>query len=233
MFEIGWSELLVIGVVALIAIGPRELPGVLRTVGLWLGKVRRMAAEFQGHFQEALREAELTDLKKEVDAIRDTAHNFASGITDATRINDPTPPPAPTDPIPGGPPPPLAAGPQPNGVPPQAPAEPHALGASADEPLLPFPDQPQPLPAPAEQAVLPFPAEHQAVVAKEPAVPAPVAPAALPAAAEPHATPALQAAPAPPADFGLPPPEPPAPVTNKDFAAAVTVLPPKAGESGG
>jgi sec-independent protein translocase protein TatB len=69
MFEIGWSELLVIGVVALIAIGPKELPGVLRTAGQWIGKIRRMAAEFQGQFQEAIREAEMTDLKKQIDDV--------------------------------------------------------------------------------------------------------------------------------------------------------------------
>ena len=67
MFEIGWGELLVIGVVALIAIGPKELPAVLRTVGQWLGKVRRMASEFQSQFQEAMREAEMADLKKQVE----------------------------------------------------------------------------------------------------------------------------------------------------------------------
>ena len=65
MFDIGWSELLVIGVVALIAIGPKELPGVLRSVGHWMGKVRRMAAEFQDQFREAMREAEVADLKKQ------------------------------------------------------------------------------------------------------------------------------------------------------------------------
>ncbi|MFL5001870.1 MAG: Sec-independent protein translocase protein TatB, partial [Xanthobacteraceae bacterium] len=52
MFDIGWSELLVIGVVALIAIGPKELPGVLRTLGQWMTKVRRMANEFQNQFQD-------------------------------------------------------------------------------------------------------------------------------------------------------------------------------------
>lgn len=77
MFDIGWSELLVIGVVALIAIGPKELPNVLRTVGHWMGKIRRMASEFQGQFQEAMREAEMADLKKQVDDITTTA----SGIT--------------------------------------------------------------------------------------------------------------------------------------------------------
>jgi sec-independent protein translocase protein TatB len=79
MFDIGWSELLVIGVVALIAIGPKELPGVLRMVGQWMGKARRMAAEFQGQFQEALREAEMADLKKSFDEVREAASDFKSG----------------------------------------------------------------------------------------------------------------------------------------------------------
>ena len=76
MFDIGWSELVVIGIVALIAIGPKELPSVLRTVGQWMGKVRRMASEFQGHFQEAMREAEMADLKKSVDEMTDAAKGF-------------------------------------------------------------------------------------------------------------------------------------------------------------
>ena len=67
MFDIGWSELLVIGVVALIAIGPKELPGVLRALGHWMGKVRRMASEFQDQFREAMREAEVADLKRQFD----------------------------------------------------------------------------------------------------------------------------------------------------------------------
>jgi sec-independent protein translocase protein TatB len=67
MFDISWSELLLISVVALVFIGPKELPGVLRTVGQWTGKIRRMAGEFQDQFREAMREAEMADLKKEVD----------------------------------------------------------------------------------------------------------------------------------------------------------------------
>jgi sec-independent protein translocase protein TatB len=74
MFDIGWGELIVIGVVALIAIGPKELPTVLRTVGQWMGKVRRMASEFQGQFQEAMREAEFAELKKQVDGIGEGAN---------------------------------------------------------------------------------------------------------------------------------------------------------------
>jgi sec-independent protein translocase protein TatB len=67
MFGLGWGELVVIGIVALIAVGPKELPTVLRTIGQYMGKVRRMASEFQGQFQEALREAEFADLKKEAE----------------------------------------------------------------------------------------------------------------------------------------------------------------------
>ncbi len=67
MFDIGWSELVLIGLVALIVIGPKELPTVLRTAGQWMGKVKRMASEFQGQFQEALREAEVADLKDQAD----------------------------------------------------------------------------------------------------------------------------------------------------------------------
>src|SRR5215217_9497454 len=67
MFDISWGKLVIIGVVALLVIGPKELPGVLRQVGQWMSKIRRMASEFQGQFQEAMREAEMADLKKQFD----------------------------------------------------------------------------------------------------------------------------------------------------------------------
>jgi sec-independent protein translocase protein TatB len=97
MFDIGWSELVLIAVVALIAIGPKELPGVLRMVGQWMGKARKMAAEFQGQFQEAMREAEMADLKKSFDEVKEAASGFASGnimtslqndVSSALRIDD-------------------------------------------------------------------------------------------------------------------------------------------------
>jgi sec-independent protein translocase protein TatB len=75
MFDISWTEFLLIGVVALVVIGPKELPAVLRTLGQWTRRVRSMAADFQGQFQEALREAEMADLKKQVD---DIAHDIKS-----------------------------------------------------------------------------------------------------------------------------------------------------------
>ncbi|MGA2944558.1 MAG: Sec-independent protein translocase protein TatB [Xanthobacteraceae bacterium] len=73
MFDISWTEFVLIGIVALIVIGPKELPGVLRTLGQYTRKVRGMAAEFQNQFQEAMREAEMGDLKKQVDEM---AHDF-------------------------------------------------------------------------------------------------------------------------------------------------------------
>jgi len=96
MFDIGWSELVLIGVVALVAIGPKELPGVLRMVGQWMGKARKMAAEFQGQFQEAMREAEMADLKKSFDEVKEAASGFAGGglmtslqkdVSDALRVD--------------------------------------------------------------------------------------------------------------------------------------------------
>lgn len=97
MFDIGWSELVVIAVVALIAIGPKELPGVLRMVGQWMGKARKMASEFQGQFQEAMREAEMADLKKSFDEVKDIATGASPGnlmtslqkdVNDALQIGD-------------------------------------------------------------------------------------------------------------------------------------------------
>jgi sec-independent protein translocase protein TatB len=105
MFDIGWGELVVIGIVALVVIGPKELPAVLRMLGVWMGKVRRMASDFQGQFQEAMREAEMADLKKQVDQITETARDFTqfdpmetarkeieSAIEDKPQADTPAPP---------------------------------------------------------------------------------------------------------------------------------------------
>jgi sec-independent protein translocase protein TatB len=69
MFDIGWTELVVIAVVAILVIGPKDLPRAMRTVGKYSGKMRRMARDFQNQFNEALREAELDEVKKEVQSI--------------------------------------------------------------------------------------------------------------------------------------------------------------------
>jgi len=69
MFDISWTEFVLIGVVALIVIGPKELPGVMRTIGQWTRKIRGMAADFQRQFEREMRDAEVADLKKQVDDI--------------------------------------------------------------------------------------------------------------------------------------------------------------------
>src|SRR3981081_3194806 len=97
MFDIGWSKLVVIAVVALIAIGPKELPGVLRMVGQWMGQAGQVASAIPGQFQEAMREAEMADLKKTFDEVKEAATGFTSDnvmtslqkdVGDALRIDD-------------------------------------------------------------------------------------------------------------------------------------------------
>jgi len=69
MFDIGWSEMAVIAVVALVVIGPKELPGALKTFAYWMKQARKMAREFQSGVDEIVREAELEDARKAVTAV--------------------------------------------------------------------------------------------------------------------------------------------------------------------
>ena len=82
MFDIGWSEMAVILMVALIVIGPKDLPRVARTVGKWTGKARGMAREFQRSFDDMAREAELQDIKAEMDKLSrvDVRHRLEETI---------------------------------------------------------------------------------------------------------------------------------------------------------
>ncbi len=73
MFDVSWGEMFLIGAVALVVIGPKELPGVLRATGQGLAKLRRMAADFQYQFQQALQEAELDKVKDQVSGLTETA----------------------------------------------------------------------------------------------------------------------------------------------------------------
>jgi sec-independent protein translocase protein TatB len=73
MFDFDASKLVILGIAALIFIGPKDLPRVLRQVGSFVAKMRRMASEFQGQFMDAMKESEMEDLKKDMQKIADQA----------------------------------------------------------------------------------------------------------------------------------------------------------------
>jgi sec-independent protein translocase protein TatB len=83
MFDFSSGELLLIAVAILVFVKPKDLPAVLRTIGQWTGKIRRMAGEFQDQFREAMREAEMADLKKDID---EAASKFTAGADPFTDI---------------------------------------------------------------------------------------------------------------------------------------------------
>ena len=72
MFDFGWIELLIIGLVMVLVLGPKELPHAMRSIAKAMRKARRLAAEFQGHFDDMLRETELDEVKKQVDQLKRT-----------------------------------------------------------------------------------------------------------------------------------------------------------------
>ena len=79
MFDLTSSKLLIIGIVALIVVGPKELPFLLRTIGKYVGMIRRQATEFRAQFDEAMREAELDSIKKDLETVaRDTENTIRS-----------------------------------------------------------------------------------------------------------------------------------------------------------
>jgi sec-independent protein translocase protein TatB len=96
MFDISWSEILIIGIVALLVVGPKELPALLRTVGKYIGIVKKQAAEFRAQFDEAMREAEIDQLKKDMEniksdtetALRDAERSVETEMGDAKREFD-------------------------------------------------------------------------------------------------------------------------------------------------
>ena len=151
MFDIGWGELLVIGIVALVVIGPKELPSVLRTLGQGMTKLRRMASEFQGQFQEAMREAEISELKAEADKLAASATSI-NPLSQVEKIGDDlqktldTPSAMPGEGA--GQMPPIAA---------VAPVVPPELEQPVPEPILPPPPEPAPvvLPEPPTKAEQP------------------------------------------------------------------------------
>jgi sec-independent protein translocase protein TatB len=117
-FDIGWPELMLIGVVALVVIGPKDLPAALRVAGYWVRKARTMSREFQSHFDQMIREAELDEVREELKKVTDInldheVNKIMDPVTDPAIANAaqtvPKPPdvpdyldhtPAPADPVP-------------------------------------------------------------------------------------------------------------------------------------
>src|SRR5215213_8207616 len=174
MFDISWGKLVIIGVVALLVIGPKELPMVLRTVGQWMSKIRRMASEFQGQFQDAMREAEMADLKKQFDETTSTLQSTFDTTDIKNELEKMIQDPAATSVPPTNTPPAEAATTQPG-----APSDPVALGTA---PVA---------PAPAVDVSVPMPELPPPPETKDFAD-ATAAPSAVPSASEP-ATPAPEA----------------------------------------
>ena len=73
MFDLGWAEMAVIMLVALVVIGPKDLPKVARTIGQWTGKARALARDFQRSLDDMAREAELDEIKKSIDKVGNTS----------------------------------------------------------------------------------------------------------------------------------------------------------------
>lgn len=86
MFDISWSELLILGIVTLVFVGPKELPVFLRTLGRYAGIVRRQANEFKSQFDAAMREAELDSMRKEVEQMQNSVNSEV--MKAKTSIND-------------------------------------------------------------------------------------------------------------------------------------------------
>ena len=79
MLDIGWTEILVITVIALFVVGPKDIPKALRTVGVWLGKLKSLSREFQNTVEEAVRDSELDEVKKQIQSAKS---DFTKGMTD-------------------------------------------------------------------------------------------------------------------------------------------------------
>jgi len=95
MFDLSWSHILILLIVALVVVGPKDLPKMMRTTGRWLGKARAMADQFRKSFDEMARQSELDELRAEIEALR--AHKPLAGIEQSMTqsILPPDPPPLP------------------------------------------------------------------------------------------------------------------------------------------
>ena len=105
--DLSWSHMLLVLVVALVVVGPKDLPKVMRTVGRWVAKARAMADQFRKSFDEMARQSELDELRKELDDLRNMRPLAATERTvnealrppDISVVPEPTPAVEPSEPI--------------------------------------------------------------------------------------------------------------------------------------
>ncbi|MBT8425314.1 MAG: Sec-independent protein translocase protein TatB, partial [Silicimonas sp.] len=90
MFDLGWSELLVIGIVALIVIGPKDLPGMFRQLGKYTAKIRRMARDFQRAMEDAADEAGVKETASSLKKMTSAKEMGLDAVKDAAKGWDPT-----------------------------------------------------------------------------------------------------------------------------------------------
>jgi sec-independent protein translocase protein TatB len=128
MFDVGFSELLVILIVAVVVIGPKDLPLAMRTAGRWIGKMRRISAHFRSGIDAMVREAELEDMEKKWKAQNEEIIRRSAALTEAEA----------GAPVMTGPPPVETAASEP------APGE--AASDTPPPPLPPLPETPLPRP---------------------------------------------------------------------------------------
>ncbi len=103
MFDLGWSKLIIIAMLAIVVVGPKDLPALLRTIGKFIGQIRRQADEFRQQFNEAMKDTELDQIRKDVEDIKRTAVDsvrdiettaaesvrpFETAATDITQLGD-------------------------------------------------------------------------------------------------------------------------------------------------
>ncbi len=94
MLDIGWSEMFMIAVVAIVVIGPKELPRTLRTIGQWVAKARSLTREFQSNISDMIAQSEIEDLRKSAENIGDLEVGDMLGDTASPSLNRATPSPS-------------------------------------------------------------------------------------------------------------------------------------------
>ncbi|HUJ03629.1 MAG TPA: Sec-independent protein translocase protein TatB [Rhizomicrobium sp.] len=98
MLDFSWSHILIVLIVALVVVGPKDLPRLMRILGQWLGKMRRMAEQFRASFDEMARQSELEELRAEIDAMRKERLQNSILPPEVHREETQSEPPAPAEP---------------------------------------------------------------------------------------------------------------------------------------